>query len=153
LGLAPALLSALRHQRIAEPTPVQAQAIPLLLAGRDLIASAPTGTGKTAAFLLPALQRIADARATRTVAPPSAARRGKPVFGPRLLVLTPTRELAQQVARHAQALSRSLPRVSTVCVTGGESHYPQNRLLSSPYEILVATPGRLLDQLQGGRID
>jgi superfamily II DNA/RNA helicase len=153
LGLAPALLSALRHQRIAEPTPVQAQAIPLLLAGRDLIASAPTGTGKTAAFLLPALQRIADARATRTVAPPSAPRRGKPVFGPRVLVLTPTRELAQQVARHAQALSRSLPRVSTVCVTGGESYYLQNRLLSSPYEILVATPGRLLDQLQGGRID
>ncbi len=156
MGLAAPLVNALRRLDIVEPTPVQAEAIPLLLAGRDLIASAPTGTGKTAAFLLPALQRIVDARAERI--PPAApaasgGRRGRPTFGPRVLVLTPTRELAQQVARHGQALSRSLPRVTTVCVTGGESYYLQNRLLASPYEILVATPGRLLDQLQGGRID
>ncbi|NLD54496.1 MAG: DEAD/DEAH box helicase [Burkholderiaceae bacterium] len=156
MGLAAPLVAALRRLEIVEPTPVQAEAIPLLLAGRDLIASAPTGTGKTAAFLLPALQRIIDARAERirpAVSPAPAKGRGRPAFGPRVLVLTPTRELAQQVARHGQALSRSLQRITTVCVTGGESYHLQNRLLASPYEILVATPGRLLDQLQGGRID
>ena len=166
LGLAAPLLDALRRLEISEPTPVQAQAMPVLLAGRDLIASAPTGTGKTAAFLLPALQRIWLANtatacpASDAAAQPAGAATGAPLvrngrrsFGARILVLTPTRELAQQVAKHSQALSRSMQRVTTVCVTGGESYFLQNKLLSAPHEILVATPGRLMDQMDNGRID
>jgi superfamily II DNA/RNA helicase len=125
---------------ITAPTAVQIEAIPVLLQGCDLIASAPTGTGKTAAFLLPALHRVAGSP-------------GRPGRGPRVLVLAPTRELAQQVARSAQALSRGLPRFSTVCVTGGESYFAQNRRLAAPHEVLVATPGRLIDQLGQGRVD
>ncbi len=169
LGLAAPLLDALRRLEISHPTPVQAQAIPLLLAGRDLIASAPTGTGKTAAFLLPSLHRLAVAAAAannatnaaaNTAAIPAGeavaapvARGGKRSFGARVLVLTPTRELAQQVAKHAQGLSRTMQRVTTVCVTGGESYFLQNKLLSAPHEILVATPGRLMDQMDQGRVD
>jgi len=125
---------------IAEPTPVQQQAIPLLMQGNDLIASAPTGTGKTAAFLLPSLSRLAQPSTKRGV-------------GPRILVLTPTRELAQQVANAAKDFSQRLSRVKTVCVTGGESYFAQNKALSTPHEILVATPGRLMDQMNSGRID
>jgi len=163
-GLAEPLLDALRRLEISQPTPVQEQAMPLLLAGRDLIASAPTGTGKTAAFLLPALQRIFLASQAGSVPAPAttdrrpgnetpASRNGRRSVGARILVLTPTRELAQQVAKHSQALSRSMHRVTTVCVTGGESYYLQNKQLSAPHEILVATPGRLMDQMDNGRID
>jgi superfamily II DNA/RNA helicase len=140
LGLAPVLISALSRLEIASPTPVQSRTIPILLAGRDLIASAPTGTGKTAAFMLPALHRLATADAPR----------GR---GPRVLVLTPTRELAQQVSKAAQSFARQMPRTTTVCITGGESYLLQNKLLSSPHEVLVATPGRLMDQKNSGRID
>jgi len=158
LGLAAPLLDALRRLEISEPTPVQAQTIPLLLSGRDLIASAPTGTGKTAAFLLPSLQRVLNDGAAASAdgaaaAKAPAARPGRRTFGARILVLTPTRELAQQVAKHSQALSRSMQRASTVCITGGESYFLQNKLLSAPHEILVATPGRLMDQMDQGRID
>jgi len=152
LGLAAPLLDALKRLEISEPTPVQAQTIPILLSGRDLIASAPTGTGKTAAFLLPSLQRMLDGASVATPAQPPA-RPGRRTFGARVLVLTPTRELAQQVTKHSQALSRSMQRVSTVCITGGESYFLQNKLLSAPHEILVATPGRLMDQMDQGRID
>ncbi|MGE0314747.1 MAG: DEAD/DEAH box helicase [Lautropia sp.] len=140
LGIAGPLLTALARLAIATPTPVQSQTIPLLLAGRDVIASAPTGTGKTAAFMLPALQKIAT----------STAKRGR---GPRVLVLAPTRELAQQVTRATQDFSRTLRQLTTVCVTGGESYHVQNRALSAPYEVLVATPGRLIDQMRTKRID
>ncbi|MGE0798438.1 MAG: DEAD/DEAH box helicase [Lautropia sp.] len=140
LGLAAPLLDALARLSITVPTPIQAQAIPLLLAGHDLIATAPTGTGKTAAFMLPALQRITT----------TEGRRGR---GPRVLVLTPTRELAQQVARATQTLSRTSQRLTTVCVTGGESYFLQNKALAAPYEVLVATPGRLIDQWRAGKID
>ena len=164
LGLLPALVEALKRLDILEPTPVQQQTIPLLLQGRDVIASAPTGTGKTAAFLLPALQQIALHAGERQPAASSTrdaregrrgAGRGRPrtVHGPQVLVLTPTRELAQQVTRTSQSLSRLLPRTSTVCITGGASYFQQNKAMSMPYEILVATPGRLIDQLEGGRID
>ena len=140
LGIVAPFDATLARMGITEPTPVQARAIPILLAGGDLIASAPTGTGKTAAFMLPALTRIMRGE----------GRRGR---GPRILVLTPTRELAQQVAKASQAFSRGMQRTTTVCVTGGESYQLQNRLLSAPHEVLVATPGRLMDQLNQGRID
>ncbi len=140
LGISSPFDTTLARLEINEPTPVQAQAIPLLLAGHDLVGCAPTGTGKTAAFLLPALTRISAGE----------SRKGS---GPRVLVLTPTRELAQQVAKASQAFSRGLQRTSTVCITGGESYIHQNRLLASPYEVLVATPGRLMDQMNAGRVD
>jgi superfamily II DNA/RNA helicase len=140
LGIVAPFDLTLSRMGITAPTPVQARAIPPLLEGKDLIASAPTGTGKTAAFLLPALSKFAR----------TEGRRGR---GPRLLVLTPTRELAQQVAKASQAFSRGMQRTSTVCVTGGESYQLQNRLLAAPHEVLVATPGRLMDQMNNGRID
>ena len=139
LGLDPAFAPTLATLGITAPTPVQMQAIPLLLARRDLIATAPTGTGKTAAFLLPAMQRMLGASPLR-------------LSGPRVLVLTPTRELAQQVSKAAIDFGRALPRCRTVCITGGESYITQNKALAGSYDILVATPGRLMDQMNSGRI-
>lgn len=139
-GLAAPLGRALARLDITAPTPIQAAAIPILLSGADLVATAPTGTGKTAAFMLPALHRVASG-------PPAPGR------GPRVLVLTPTRELAQQVDRATRDLGRMLPRFTSVCITGGASYPVQNRLLAAPHEVLVATPGRFIDQLRAGRID
>ena len=140
LGIDPILVSTLEKAGLVTPTPIQQQAIPVLMRGTDVIASAPTGTGKTAAFLLPCLTALATAVV-------GVAK------GPRILVLTPTRELAQQVSKAAFELSAGMPRVKTVCITGGESYPEQLRKLSRPYEILVATPGRLLDHFEKGRID
>jgi superfamily II DNA/RNA helicase len=145
LKLAPELLKTLHACGYTEPTPIQAQAIPLLLAGRDLIGSAQTGTGKTAAFVLPALQLLAASPA-RAV----AGRHG--VASPSILVLAPTRELAQQVAVQAERYGRGL-RVSTVCIYGGAPYPVQNRELARGADIIVATPGRLIDHLERGRID
>ena len=145
LKLAPELLQALTACGYTEPTPIQAEAIPHLLAGRDLIGSAQTGTGKTAAFVLPALQRLA---ASGIRASPS--RHG--VASPRILVLAPTRELAQQVADEAVRYGRTL-RVNTVCIYGGAPYPIQNRALAQGADIIVATPGRLIDHLERGRID
>lgn len=119
------------------PTPIQEQAIPKVLEGCDLQASAQTGTGKTAAFILPAINKL-------TVAVP-----GK---GPRVLVLVPTRELAMQVANEAAKYSKHLPHIKTVCIYGGMPYPVQNRQLAKPYDILVATPGRLIDHMERGRI-
>ena len=145
LNLAPELLTALAACGYTEPTPIQAQAIPHLLAGRDLIGSAQTGTGKTAAFVLPALQRLA-ASGVRA----RAGRNG--VASPSVLVLAPTRELAQQVAEQAVRYGRSL-KVNTVCIYGGAPYPIQNRDLARGADIIVATPGRLIDHLERGRID
>jgi superfamily II DNA/RNA helicase len=127
------------------PTAIQAQTIPVLLAGRDVIASAQTGTGKTAAFILPALQQLAE-HGSR----PAPKRRGAGV--PRVLVLAPTRELAQQVATQAVRYGQNL-RLRTVCLFGGAPYPPQYRELERGVDILVATPGRLIDHIERGRVD
>ena len=139
LNLAAPILNSILQSGYTTPTPIQAEAIPAALKGEDLIASAQTGTGKTAAFMLPALQRL--------LAAPS-----KPGRGPRVLVLTPTRELAQQVNEAARKYGRGM-RVNTVSILGGMPYPLQNRLLSQPVDILVATPGRLIDHINRGRID
>ena len=140
LNLHPAILKALAECGYTEPTPIQAQAIPEALDGHDLMASAQTGTGKTAAFILPALQRLATPSPVKS-------------RGPRVLVLTPTRELATQVSDAAYKYSKYLPKVKTVSILGGMPYPLQNKLLSQPLEILVATPGRLIDHIERGRID
>lgn len=132
------ILSAIEDLGHTTPTPIQEQAIPQIINGLDLRASAQTGTGKTAAFILPALNKLAE---------PSA-----PGRGPRVLILVPTRELAAQVAEEAVKYSKYLPHVKTVCIVGGTPYPTQNRQLSRPYDILIATPGRLIDQLERGRV-
>jgi superfamily II DNA/RNA helicase len=144
MNLVPALTEAVAACGYETPTPIQAQAIPALLAGRDVIGAAQTGTGKTAAFVLPALDLIARNG--------PAARRNKLVSSPRVLVLTPTRELAQQVAEHSTRYSRGV-RVNIVCLYGGVPYPVQNRQLQRGADLLVATPGRLLDHIDRGRID
>jgi superfamily II DNA/RNA helicase len=139
LALHPSILKAIVESGYTTPTPVQAQAIPLALEGNDLMASAQTGTGKTAAFVLPSLHRLST---------PSA----KNSRGPRVLVLTPTRELASQVTAAAMKYGKHM-RFRIGSVVGGMPYPPQMRLLSSPLDILVATPGRLLDHMERGRID
>jgi len=139
LGLNPAILKAVEEAGYTVPTPIQAQSIPEALAGHDLMASAQTGTGKTAAFILPALHRIAEPSAVRSK-------------GPRVLVLTPTRELAQQVSDAAAKYGKNM-RLKVVSILGGMPYPLQNKLLSNPVDILVATPGRLIDHIERGRID
>ncbi len=138
LGLAPEILRAIEEQGYTEPTPIQAKAIPLVLLGKDLMGAAQTGTGKTAGFTLPLLQRM-RAHANTSMSP---ARH--PV---RALILTPTRELAAQVWESVRNYSKYLPLRSTV-VFGGVDIDPQIRDLRAGVEILVATPGRLLDHVQ-----
>jgi len=136
LGLPPALLRAVVAEGYSVPTPIQAQAIPHVLEGRDLLGCAQTGTGKTAAFALPILERLS--RAT----PRSG--RGRSI---RALVLSPTRELAAQIGDSFLAYGRHTP-LRTLVVFGGVNQNPQTRALRDGVDILVATPGRLLD-LQG----
>jgi len=138
LGLLPELLKAVEEQGYSEPTPIQAQAIPLVLDGRDVLGGAQTGTGKTAAFALPLLQRLA--RHANTSASPAR----HPV---RVLVLTPTRELAVQVEESFRTYAKFLPIRITV-VYGGMNMDPQTQALRRGVEVLVATPGRLLDHVQ-----
>jgi superfamily II DNA/RNA helicase len=139
LNLHPSILQAIAESGYTSPTPIQAEAIPEVLAGHDLMASAQTGTGKTAAFILPALQRLTEPSLSKSK-------------GPRVLVLTPTRELATQVNDAARKYSKFL-RVKTVSILGGMPYPLQNKLLSQPVDILVATPGRLIDHLERGRVD
>ncbi|MEO7663820.1 MAG: DEAD/DEAH box helicase, partial [Candidatus Limnocylindrales bacterium] len=155
LGLTPELLRAVAAQGYTEPTPVQAQAIPHVLAGRDLLAGAQTGTGKTAAFVLPILQYLhanAPRRAAvgqtaggRPVDAPPPMRNGRPGVRPaRVLVLVPTRELALQVEESVRTYGAQHP-VRSVPIYGGVGYEPQFRALRAGPEIVVATPGRLLD--------
>src|SRR5580765_4359381 len=136
LGLAPELVRAVADEGYAQPTPIQLEAIPLALAGRDLIGSAQTGTGKTAAFVLPILQRL------------SSGPRG--VL--RALILVPTRELAEQVATSIKAYGRHT-HLKGAAVYGGVGMEPQTRALKHGADIVVATPGRLLDHMERGHVD
>jgi len=137
LGLAPALLSAVEHAGFSEPTSVQAAAIPKALTGADLIVSSQTGSGKTAAFMLPALHRLSHSVAPRDV---------------QVLILTPTRELAMQIADATRVLGAKLPGLRTAVVVGGMPYGAQIKALSRRVDVLVATPGRLIDHLQAGRV-
>jgi ATP-dependent RNA helicase RhlE len=139
LGLSAALLRAVAEQGYTEPTPIQAQVIPLVLEGRDVLAGAQTGTGKTAGFTLPLLERLAAA------VPP-----GKRHV--RALILTPTRELAAQVHTSVRGYGRHVPLKSTV-VFGGVGAQPQIAELRRGVDIVVATPGRLLDHAESGHVD
>ena len=137
-GLSPDILRALTEQGYVHPTPIQAEAIPVVLQGRDVMGAAQTGTGKTAGFSLPIIQRLLAHAST------SASPARHPV---RALILTPTRELADQVAENVKAYSRFTPLRSTV-VFGGMDMAPQVAMLRSGVEIVIATPGRLLDHVQ-----
>jgi ATP-dependent RNA helicase RhlE len=137
LGLSPALLRALVENNYTTPTPIQLEAIPLALAGHDLLGGAQTGTGKTAAFSLPLLQRLAKET------PPNGPRK------PRALILTPTRELAVQVADSIKTYGRHL-RLNVTSIYGGAGMGPQVDHLRRGTDILVATPGRLIDHLERG---
>ena len=139
LNLDSALLRAIEESGYTTPTAIQAQAIPVITEGNDLMASAQTGTGKTAAFMLPALNLLATPHALKS-------------RGPRILVLVPTRELAAQVNEAARKYGKFI-RARTVSIVGGMPYPLQNKLLSQPLDILVATPGRLLDHMERGRID
>jgi len=140
LNLDKNILSAVRSEGYESPTPIQAQAIPFALEGRDIMASAQTGSGKTAAFLLPTLQKLTK-------------RSEKPGKGPRALVLTPTRELAAQVEKNALAYAKNMRWFRTVSIVGGASFGYQTRALSKPVDLIVATPGRLMDLMQSGKVD
>ncbi|GAB6095979.1 DEAD/DEAH box helicase [Desulfatiferula olefinivorans] len=138
LGLCPELLRAVSGQGYTRPTPIQSQAIPLVLAGRDILAGSQTGTGKTASFALPMLQKLS----------------GKPAGhpAPRALVLTPTRELAAQVEESFRSYGKHLKLRSTV-IFGGVGINPQKTALRRGVDILVATPGRLLDHAGQRTVD
>ncbi|MBT7889802.1 MAG: DEAD/DEAH box helicase, partial [Deltaproteobacteria bacterium] len=139
LGLSEPLLRAIEKQGYTTPTPIQAQAIPAVLSGRDVLAAAQTGTGKTAGFTLPLLQLLDKTEPTKV--------------GPiRALIITPTRELAAQIDESVNMYGRYLALPSTV-VFGGVSIVPQKKKLKSGVKILTATPGRLLDLHNQGCVD
>ncbi|MDG0810790.1 DEAD/DEAH box helicase [Cohnella rhizosphaerae] len=141
LKLKPAILKALSEENYTTPTPIQEQAIPVVLAGRDLFGCAQTGTGKTAAFSLPMLQLLSDQQK-----PPGKRR---PI---RSLVLTPTRELAIQIYDNVRAYGRHLD-VRAIVIFGGVSQKPQEEALARGADIVIATPGRLIDLMNQGFID
>jgi ATP-dependent RNA helicase RhlE len=143
LGLSEALLRAVADQGYSVPTPIQVQAIPAVLAGGDLLAGAQTGTGKTAGFVLPMLQRLSASRS------PHAAGPRRPL---RALILTPTRELAAQVEASIRTYGKHL-RLTSMVLFGGVGFAPQTAQLEHGIDILVATPGRLLDHHGQGNVD
>jgi superfamily II DNA/RNA helicase len=139
LNLHPSIQKAVAGSGYDRPTPIQQQAIPAIIAGQDLLASAQTGTGKTAAFILPALQRLMVRSESRS-------------RGPRILVLTPTRELAQQIHDAASKYGKYV-RYKSTSIVGGMPFMAQNRALANGVDLLIATPGRLIDHIQQGHID
>ncbi|HEY8026281.1 MAG TPA: DEAD/DEAH box helicase [Burkholderiaceae bacterium] len=165
IGLHTSVLKALTEAGYTVPTPVQNQAIPAAIAGRDLMVSSQTGSGKTAAFMLPALHKFALAAEQQPVAggktpnqeAQSARSRGdRPRFKaaqPKMLVLTPTRELALQVTTATDKYGSHMRRVRAVSILGGMPYPKQMQLLAKNPEILVATPGRLIDHMESGKID
>lgn len=174
LGLRPEILKAIAQQGYTEPTPIQAQSIPLVVAGKDVMASAQTGTGKTAGFTLPLLQRLCedlppqDIKAVQSEKAASTGSSAKPILKKnkgskgstargnrrpiRALIVTPTRELAAQVGENVSAYSKYLPIRSTV-IFGGVKINPQISRLRQGVDILIATPGRLLDHVNQQTID
>jgi superfamily II DNA/RNA helicase len=168
LGLHEAVLNALTDAGYATPTPVQAQAIPAVLAGHDLLVSSQTGSGKTAAFMLPALHQLA-LQERRPFVPLNRprSRDGKPAQSrgkdrprvqfqpakPRMLVLAPTRELALQVTAATEKYGKFIRHLKAVAILGGMPYPKQMELLARNPEILVATPGRLIDHMESGKID
>ena len=134
------ILNAVKKSGYTTPTKIQEESIPLILEGRDIRASAQTGTGKTAAFLLPALELLErESRGNRRNA--------------RILVLTPTRELAEQITTQATKYSAGMRQATSVCVVGGVPYHKQTAKLSRPHDILIATPGRLTDYMNRGKIN
>ena len=144
LNLHETLVRAVTTAGYTAPTEVQTLAIPPALAGSDLMVSSNTGSGKTASFVLPALMRVLASRALPR--PPRGT-----VTGPRILVLTPTRELAMQVAKAAMDYGRFVPHLSVCTVVGGVPYGLQLKQLRGPLDILIATPGRLIDHLESGK--
>ena len=140
LGINPIVLKCLETTGYTDPTEVQRQAVPAALEGHDLLVSSHTGSGKTAAFLLPSLHKLAE---------PSEL----PGSGPRLLVLTPTRELALQVQKQAMIYGAGIKKLRTVCLVGGAPFGPQFQAMRYNPEVMIATPGRLIDHIERGRID
>jgi superfamily II DNA/RNA helicase len=140
LGLDPLILKSVLSAGYENATPVQTLAIPAALTGRDLLVSSHTGSGKTAAFLLPSIQRLQAEPTIKSM-------------GPRVLVLTPTRELALQVEKSAMKYGNDLRRFRTACLVGGSPYGLQLKRLSQPVDVVVATPGRLIDHLERGKID
>jgi ATP-dependent RNA helicase RhlE len=136
LGLLPELVRAVADEGYTEPTPIQAESIPLALQGRDIIGSAQTGTGKTAAFILPILHRLASGTPHRL----------------RALVLVPTRELCEQVLERARAYGRHL-NLRSAAVYGGVGMEPQTTALARGVDVVIATPGRLIDHMERGHLD
>ena len=136
LNLNPNISKAIAACGYKEPTPIQAKSIPNILLGKDLVASAQTGTGKTAAFILPALHRLSKSTSRKT----------------RILILTPTRELANQITKAAENYGKFL-RFNIANLVGGMPYHEQIKALSRGADIIVATPGRLLDHLDSGRVD
>ena len=136
LNLPEPLLRVLSDIGYESPSPIQAQTIPALLAGRDMIGQAQTGTGKTAAFALPALARIDPSQ-----------------FAPQVLVLAPTRELAIQVAEAFQKYATHLPNFHVLPIYGGQSYYPQLQALKRGVQVIVGTPGRVIDHMNRGSLD
>jgi len=161
LNLNEVLTRALSAAGYTEPTEVQASAIPAALAGKDLMVSSRTGSGKTASFVLPALTRIlasrdqaaAERKAAGPLAGPNSGPRGPQNFtkGPRILVLAPTRELAMQVSKAASDYGRFVPGLRVATVVGGVPYGAQLAALRGPLDILIATPGRLIDHLGSGK--
>ena len=137
LAVRPEIVQATQAMGYTEMTEIQEKAIPLMLAGHDMIAKAPPGTGKTVAFGIPILEKVAD----------------DPAAAPRAVILSPTRELAQQIAQDLSNLARFLPGIRVVCVYGGAGMDKQQKQLKAGCQVVVATPGRLMDHYRHRAID